>query len=326
MGSPLLIDGNSLIKRCILTTALDDMKAGGVWTGGVHGMLQMLASMLEGIAFSDVTHVVAFFDAGVPEARMKAIPGYKAKREERKLLIPPEAYEKAMSQMATCRTVLGMLGVQCLSYKNREADDCCAAASMVFRHKGATPIIVSGDKDQWQCIEWGARVWYLGTKAMITAENFEKHSGGVPLAWWLVYKTLLGDASDNLAGSPGAGPKKALEIVQAARVKVGDGADSYVKLNAVFDAASGMLREDGKPVWCANMLASKDRLRNELAGVDLHESFGDTTNLSQRIVEVPPVKRKDFLSLCHKLKLKRVLGDPERYVGPFVRAHTRIAT
>jgi 5'-3' exonuclease len=317
VNQPVIIDANSLITRCIMASALTDLKAGGVWTGGVYGTLTMLRSFLSD-PDRELGPVYAFFDCGVPEYRLALIPGYKSERKEKKKLLSDEDKEKAFEQLHLAREMLELLGVTCLAYKDREADDCVAAASRVLcAGKAHVPVVWSSDKDLLQTVRWGAEV--CNGSAWIDRGNFEELVE-VPIQCYVLYKTLVGDKSDSIPGAGGVGPVRAIEMIKenASDLKLlGD----LKQLEMLVDR----LKEKEKPHKHETaVIENAERLRASMKGIMLMDSFGATESLKKRMMEADHiVDKRGFLTFCKRLLIKSVLGSPNYYIKPFQDAAAR---
>jgi 5'-3' exonuclease len=316
---PLVIDANSLIKRCIMATALDDLKAGGQFTGGVYGALNTLRAFLESPEGRYSGPIVACFDAGIPKRRLELLPDYKCKREERKKLLTEEEKASAFTQIGLARKMMEKLGVLCISYTEREADDVVGAvASICLKHFG-TPVVMSGDKDLWQMVEWGARVYDLNKKRWIDADNFAEITG-VESSTYLLYKTLVGDPSDSIAGCSGCGDKRAKELILEAteHVKGFERMSTTAQLCVLRNRAA----QRPKPrKFEKSLYENIDYLKRVVKAIDLRRSFGGTEGLTKQLVNwVPDVQKLGFLRLCKKLDLQSIIGAPDRYDQPFRRS------
>lgn len=322
---PVVIDANSVIVRAIMATALEDLRAGvdGPFTGGVYGATRTLVSVLNspGVAAS---RIVAFFDAGVPPRRLELLPDYKSKRKESRQLLTPEQKERAFQQINACADLWPTLGVTCLSYKDREADDGVAAASRIFLERGDTPLIVTTDRDLWQCIAWGAEVWSLRDAVIVDRGNFEETTGVDP-GLWLLYRALSGDPSDSIRGVPGCGPKRSAELVASVgRIGVDEtylpprGSDAIGALLALLSRRP----YDGTKLrkFEESVLQSEPMLRRTYEAINLWDSFGRLDALRARIEASASVDRKAFLRGAAKLGFASFLGDPDGVLGPFVAA------
>lgn len=302
-----------------MASALDDLKAGGVFTGGVFGALAMLRAIVAS-PLVQPGHIVAFFDKGVPPARLKLLPGYKQKRKERKEMLDEADREKAMTQIGECYRMWPLLGVTCLAYKDREADDGVAAAARVFIERGYKPLIATSDRDLWQAINWGAEIWDLSKHEILGERDFETTTHVHPTLWQL-YKVLIGDSSDEIKGVNGCGPKRAQQLLH---VFDADGeTDTLIQLRKLCAFVRYEVRNRTPRAWEKNLIEAEGRLRNVVKGTDLWSSFGGTKGLRKRLDEPGEVRVKPFLQLCNRLSFNTVLGDPDNTLKPFVDAAQR---
>lgn len=326
----LILDANSLIVRCIMASALDDLKANGLWTGGIYGSLRSLRSIAS-MPEIPVDRIVAFFDHGVPARRRALIPTYKQERAERREMLSPEDREKAFTQIAKCYTLFGHLGIRCLSFVDREADDGVAAAVRTLAAQGVESLVVSSDADLLQTVAMGASVHDLSDGKLTTAENFQDVVGVHPRLYTL-YRTLTGDQSDSIKGAYGCGPKRATALLQdflAADENEFPPPVTDLPVEQQLDELCVFLRRKGRQgaeptdtdlvlkAWEAQILSDAPRLRKVAQGIDLSASFGGTTKLAARMDDLPPVAERAFLQACKQLNMRSVLGDPEGYLRPF---------
>ena len=97
-----------------------------------------------------------------------------------------------------------------------EADDVIAfLCKQLSGHK----TIVSTDNDMAQLIAPDVQLYSPIKKIVIDAVNFEQHYP-VPLNKYLLYKSILGDASDNIAGIPGYGKVKAKRLAENYEIEI----------------------------------------------------------------------------------------------------------
>lgn len=320
-SSALVIDANNLISRAIFASALDDLRAGGRFTGGIFGSLGSLRSIVTNPMMAKVGAIYAFFDNGVPKHRMKALPDYKQARREQREQMPEEERIKAMGQIVQCYEIWPTLGVCCLSYRDREADDGVAAAVRVLLEAQVQPIVVTSDRDLFQTVQWGAEVYDLRSQELIDADSFEQHSDGVGMEQWLLYRTLVGDSSDGIKGAPGCGPKRAKQLLQ----ETDFGIDWTPERQLSYLCAS--LREKaGKQKLRAfeqSIVEHEDHLKRVLPAISLRDSFGPVKKLAERMQQLPEVQKREFLLHCRELKFNSILGDPSGTIDPFVAVQSR---
>jgi len=318
---PVIIDANSLIIRNVMASALSDLKADGTYTGGIYGSLNMLRSLLL-MPEMDAGRIVAFFDCGVPARRLRLLPGYKGERKERRELLPEEEKEKAFAQIDRCWELFPLLGVTCLAYKDREADDGVAATARLWGDEA--PAVITSDRDLYQTVLFGAEVWDLGAKCWVTADGFVDVTGVHP-KHYILYRTLVGDKSDSVEGVPGCGEKRALGLINELEDEY-PGVMGLREPTQQLDMLCGYIRTRGAcRKYEEALLAAHLRLRRVIPGIDLRASFGPTQGLSAALEDAPALRPKDFLRACAALEMGSILGDPERYLTPFREAERRVS-
>jgi DNA polymerase I len=323
----VLIDGNSLVTRAVKATERDDKRAGGIATGGVYGSISQMRRILAGpLRNRPVGHIFAFFDAGVPVRRRLILPWYKEDRKRRRQEEDPADRERLSNQMAMARKMFESLGVRCLSFKNREADDCIAAAadylSAPFRDSrdpgwDARPVIVTGDRDLYQCVVWsGARVWDLNRKRMITLDNFQEVTEVEPNLF-LLCKAFAGDVSDSLPGVRGCGIKRAHQLLM--EVMEQRPGLAQLSTDAQLDGVIDYVQAKASPYKHEVALVEDvDRIKREIHGIDLRDSFGDSKVLIKAL-RPGKIDAREFLRLSVQLRLTRFSGDPARWLRQFRR-------
>jgi 5'-3' exonuclease len=318
MATPLILDANNIAKRAILTTAMDDLKAGGVFTGGVYNTWSMLAA-IPGHIGERVGLMVAFWDGGTPPTRKALIPTYKRGRSRKSSQLSEGEYEQAMEQLGMVRELMDVLGILNLAYKDREADDACMAAARLFVERGQSPVVVSGDRDLLQVVHYGARVWNF--KRLVDADNFHDVTGVYP-EHYLLYRALTGDVSDSIPGAGGCGEKRASQLIGDVHAAMGfAGADPRQQLEAVV----GYIRQSKKArrVYERNIVARRRRLSRVLEGIDLTRHFGGTHGLEADLENRPPAAWVPMARLASQYGFQSVLASPNRFIRPFTDAAGR---
>lgn len=106
--------------------------------------------------------------------------------------------------------MLGYLGVKNMYPKVMEADD---VISWICKKEIGEKVIVSSDQDMWQLIDSNTSVYNPIRKIEINKHNF-KHYANVSRNHFVVYKSFLGDASDNISGVRGIGKVRARRLLE----------------------------------------------------------------------------------------------------------------
>ena len=201
----LVIDGSSLIHRAFF--ALPPlMTKQGLHTGAVYGLCNMLLKLLGDL---QPAYMAVAFDKSRKTFRTELYADYKGQRKP----TPSELSE----QFPLAMKVLGTMGIPTLELDNYEADDIIGTFA-VHAPEDVEVIIVTGDRDELQLVDTRTKVYY--TKRGISdiqifdeAEFAANYEGLVPKQL-IDLKGLMGDASDNIPGVPGVGPKTALKLIK----------------------------------------------------------------------------------------------------------------
>ena len=145
------------------------------------------------------------FDKGRPAFRMELAPDYKANR--------PPMPEDLRAQLPVIRELIRAFGWSLVEHDNCEADDLIASIAEAFPENEIQ--IFSGDKDISQIIDERVIMLVPNPSGDVlrrgVAEVREKF--GVEPGQLADYLALVGDASDNIPGVEGVGPKTAAALL-----------------------------------------------------------------------------------------------------------------
>ena len=195
-----LMDGSAFIYRAFFANR-NMRRSDGFPTNALVVVTRILLRILRD---EHPTHFCFIRDGRGRTFRHEIFPLYKANRDA----MP----EDLARQIEPVTRMVRALGLRYEETEGYEADD--AIASLAARFSGRMPVvIVSGDKDLKQCLGPNVFMWDPAAKEekLLDAEAFEAESGVAPSAWPDV-QALVGDASDNIPGVPGIGPKTAMQI------------------------------------------------------------------------------------------------------------------
>src|SRR5687768_3877368 len=196
-----LIDGSSQMYRAY--HAIRGLTGpDGRSTNAVYGFSTMLRKLITDHA---PEYIAASFDLAGPTFRDSLAADYKANRTP----MPGDLVE----QVPLVREACEALGVPVLTYEGFEADDVIGTLAVQARMAGYDVAIVTGDKDFFQLVTGGLRVynprdegtWFDATGV---AEKF-----GVRPDQVVDVLALMGDSIDNIKGVPGIGEKGARELI-----------------------------------------------------------------------------------------------------------------
>jgi DNA polymerase-1 len=152
--------------------------------------------------------VVVAFDGGTPQFRKELLPQYKAHRKKDDNIDWDDVHRQ-MDFLASY--AFPVHGVQVLKMPGIEADDLMAQAAYLAYDR---PYIVTTDDDLLQCISSKVSVLSPIKGKIYTEDNFEEEFG-FRQEYYITYKLLIGDGSDNVPGVPGIGEKTATRLIKA---------------------------------------------------------------------------------------------------------------
>ncbi|MEW5914507.1 MAG: DNA polymerase I [Thermodesulfobacteriota bacterium] len=234
-----LLDASSYIHRAF--HAIRNLSTSdGVPTGAVYGFVQMLLKVL-GTAQPEYLAVV--YDAKGPTFRHKLYKPYKANR--------PPLDPALKTQLPLVRQVVTALSLPAVEVEGFEADDLMATLARQAREQGFSVVLVSGDKDLYQLVTKDVSLWDTMKDARYGPKEVAAKLGVSP-AQAVDFQALTGDATDNIPGVPGVGPKGAAKLLS-----------EYGSLDKVLAAAADMKKSKLRD----NLLehAEDARLSRELA-------------------------------------------------------------
>ena len=202
----LVIDGHSMAFRAFYALPVEKfVTAQGQHTNAVYGFASMLIKILEKYQPS---HVAVAFDVSRHSFRTEEYPEYKGTRDA-----TPEEFK---GQIELIRDLLTAMGIRSLSREGFEADDFLATLAHRGTQADMRVFVVSGDRDSFQTVTDTVTVLYPGLTPgdlrEMTPERIEDKYG-VPPYRYPEIAALVGEASDNLPGVPGVGPKTAAQWI-----------------------------------------------------------------------------------------------------------------
>ena len=240
----LAVDGNSLLHRSFHASARTGFRtADGRPMWAVRGLLSQLVAAVDR---SCADAVVVGFDDRAASVRRERWPTYKAHRDPK-----PATLEE---QLDAAVSVLRELGVVVAVPDGLEADDVLASAAAYARSVGARTVVATSDRDSFALIDDNTRMLRIlngGVDAspMLDPARLEMVTGVRP-DQYLDFAALRGDASDNLPGVSGIGPKTAARLLA-----------EFGTAAAAFDDAAG----DGERCRAALGAATTRRLADPAA-------------------------------------------------------------
>lgn len=213
--SVLIIDGLNTFLRAFCM--INHINPAGAHIGGLTGFLK---SVGYAIKILDPTKVIIVFDGvGGSNGKKYLYPEYKGNRGKTRMTnfsifsSKEEESESINDQMARLIQYLQCLPISIICIDGIEADDTIGYLANKLEKFDATKeiTIMSADKDFLQLISDKVQV-YSPVKKKIYKPKDVLEEYKVSSYNFVNYKILMGDASDNLPGVTGLGPKKLLQL------------------------------------------------------------------------------------------------------------------
>lgn len=224
----------------------------GMPVGAVFGVAKAILGWYQ---FEKPDYLVMALDAPGGSWRDEVFADYKGQRQE----TPTDL----RTQEGLIFEFLAAVGVHCIQKPGWEADDIIGTLATKFGTSHETDVhIISSDKDLYQFVGESIAVNDpLKRKIARRAEAIEKF--GVPPEFVPDYLALTGDASDNIPGVAGIGPKGAAELI-----------NQFGGIEAIY----GALAEGRVPEKLAKKLRESEKeawLSKKLATIDIHVPMKD---------------------------------------------------
>ena len=202
-----LLDGMALIYRAhfaLIQAPIRNSK--GVNTSALYGFINTLLAILEK---EKPTHIGVAFDTSAPTPRHILYPAYKAQRDE----MPEELAASIPHVKALCRA----FAIPVLEIDGFEADDLIGTLVKRAEPEGFESYMVTPDKDFAQLLSPTTFMWKPGRKGtdheIIGLKQLPEIWGVSEPHQIIDLLGLMGDASDNIPGIPGIGPKTAQKLI-----------------------------------------------------------------------------------------------------------------
>jgi len=206
----LIVDSMNLFIRCfsVIPTLNEDGNHVGVLVG-------FLKTNTTTHSMKNPTRVIVVFDGkGGSLRRKKLYSNYKEQRAMKSRLNRVVGFEDIVDEQQSMKwqisrvyQYLQQLPISTIMIDHIEADDVIAYLSSYFQEKVC---ILSNDRDFLQLVSDKVNVYVPTKKKMYTPQNLLEEYG----IWsenFAIFKALLGDKSDNIAGIKGMGDKTILK-------------------------------------------------------------------------------------------------------------------
>ncbi|QFJ55127.1 DNA polymerase I [Pseudobutyrivibrio xylanivorans] len=283
MSKLLLIDGHSIANRAFYGVP-DLTNSQGQHTGAIFGFMNMMLKFIED---EQPDNFAVAFDLSAPTFRHKMFEAYKGTRKP----MLPELKE----QIPRIQEMLKAMGVPVVTKEGWEADDILGTLARIGEEKGFDVTIVSGDRDLLQLATEKVKISIPKTKKTGTEiENY--YAADVKAAYdvtpkqFIDVKALQGDASDNIPGVEGIGPKTAQKWI----AEYGSIEECHAHVD---EMKKGKVLQNFIDQWDMAVLSKELATINVNAPIELEEG---STKLGNLFTE-------EAYLLCKQYELKKLL-------------------
>jgi DNA polymerase-1 len=198
-----LIDGSSQMYRAY--HAMRGMGLTGPSGKSTHAVYIFVTMLRKLFVDHQPQFIAASFDLAGPTFRSDMATDYKANRAP----MPPDLAEQIPWVHEACRA----LGVPILTYERYEADDVIGTLAEKAVGSGFEVAIVTGDKDFFQLVHDGIKVYNPKDDGTWFDAAGVKEKFGVHPSQVVDVLALMGDSIDNIKGVPGIGEKGARDLI-----------------------------------------------------------------------------------------------------------------
>lgn len=172
-----------------------------------NALFGFIRSVLKLIKDFQPTHMVAVFDGPRNGKKREEIYSeYKAHRKAAPQDLPP--------QIVRAQEFCSLMGVPYLNIAEVEADDTMGTIAVWSKKHGATAYLCTSDKDMAQLVDDHTLLLNTRKDNLIIGAKEVEEIYGVPPTQIVDLLAMTGDASDNVPGLPGVGPKTAISLLQ----------------------------------------------------------------------------------------------------------------
>ena len=266
-----LIDAYALIYRAFyafINRPLTNSR--GQNTSAAFGFTNFLIDIRES---HQPDYLAVVFDAGT-SFREVEYPQYKATREK----MPDDLRDS----LPWIREIIEGFNDAVVELDGYEADDVIGTLARKARAEGLEAVIVSGDKDFYQLLGPGVHLLNpgrggpTGVAAEWVSEENASEKFGIPPSQVPDYLALIGDASDNVPGARGIGPKTAVKLLRA-----------YPSVEKLLEHAE----EVGPPRARASLIEHADEVRLSKRLVTIQTDLSVDLDLEALRVHEPDAER-----------------------------------
>ena len=203
----LIVDGSNLLFQMFFGMPARIVNQQGK---AIQGTLGFVGALLKIIRMVEPTHILVVFDGEHENQRCELDHEYKANRTDYNSVSDDE---NPFSQLPDVYAALEYIGIRFIETKDCEADDLIASYAITVG-ENSNIIISSFDSDFFQLITENVSVLrYRGEKTIICTPQYIIDKFAIKPEQYADFKSLVGDAADNIKGAEKVGVKTAAELL-----------------------------------------------------------------------------------------------------------------
>jgi len=295
-----LIDGHALAYRAyfaLMATGARFQSRSGEPTAATYGFTSILLSILDR---EKPEYLAVAFDTG-KTFRNEMFPDYKATRAK----MPDEL----KPQIERIRELVDAFNFPRLEMEGFEADDVLGSIAHKAAARGMGVKIITGDKDLLQLVTERIIVNLAGGKQSEAKDYFPEDvvkKMGVRPEQVVDLKALMGDASDNIPGIKGVGPKTAASLLKI----YPDLDDIYANIESISGRTRKLLEENKDNAYLSYDLAKI--VTNLDIDIDLEHARTDNIDLKKVTSLFGELQFRTLTSRFANLLGRGVIGGGEQ--------------
>ena len=207
MNRLLIVDGSNLLFQMFFGMPSRITNSEGK---AIQGTLGFVGALLKIIRKTEPTHIAVLFDGEHENERIELNADYKANRVDYSQT--PEE-DSPFSQLPDVYAALDYMGIKYTETTVCETDDWIAGYAHTYGDNNEI-IVTSFDSDFFQLItEKVSILRYRGDNTVICTPAYLREKFVIEPSQYADFKSLTGDASDNIKGADKVGPKTASSLL-----------------------------------------------------------------------------------------------------------------
>lgn len=203
MSEVCIVDGTYQLHRSVYSGSSNLKTSKGEKTGPLYTFLSILKPLKR------FGHIIVCFDYGHSEFRKRLYPEYKQREVTEDLLQVREFVADSNQKLSS---LLPKMGIPVVQIQGEEGDDVIFRLSEYFADLKFDVTVVTDDKDYYQFVNKGVKIYRPIADEFVIADTFEANFGFKP-EFFVLWKAIVGDKSDNIDGVYKVGEKTATKIM-----------------------------------------------------------------------------------------------------------------